>query len=169
MEHKKWYQNRNLWIIACLVVLIAAAFGIAFLQKPSPAMQESPLGTDDPGISQEEPVAYVLCRLPSSGYVGIVPLPSEGSISYPIRQTLADGTLAENVLHLTPEGFCMESSTCPNQDCVHQGVVTLDNRETRILQSSVICLPNQVIAELYSAAEIAEMDIPEASAADNHS
>jgi len=169
MKHKKWYQNRNLWVVACLVLLIAAAFALAFLQKPTPAVSESLIGTDDPGINGEEPAAYVLCTLPSGGYVGIIPLPSEGSISYPIRQTLADGTIVENVLHLTPQGFCMESSTCPNQDCVHQGLVTLDNRETRILQSSVICLPNQVIAELYSAEEIAEMDIPEASAADSDS
>jgi len=155
--------------MACLVLLIAAAFASAYLLKPSPAVSGRPRGTENTEISEEEPAAYVLCKLPSGGYVGIIPLPSEGSISYPIRQTLADGTIAENILHLTPEGFCMESSTCPNQDCVHQGFVTLANRETRILQSSVICLPNQVIAELFSAEEIAEMDLPEASAADSDS
>ena len=159
MKNRKWYQNRNLLIVAGLVLFIAAVFGFAFLQNRSPAALRN-AGTSQ--NAADEPTAYVLCSLPSSGYTGIIPLPAEGGVSYPIRQTLADGTEAENILHLTPEGFCMESATCPNQDCVHQGFVTFENRETRILQNSVICLPNRVMVSLYSAEEIAQMDLPAA-------
>ena len=161
MKNRKWYQNRNLLAAAGFILLIAAVFGFAFLQNRSPAASRS---ADAPQSAADEPAAYVLCSLPSSGYTGLIPLPAEGSVSYPIRQTLSDGTEAENVLHLTPEGFCMESSTCPNQDCVHQGLVTFENRETRILQNSVICLPNRVTVSLYSAEEIAQMGLPAAEA-----
>lgn len=102
--------------------------------------------------------AYVLCSLPASGQYGIIPLPKEGEISYPIHQSFTDGTQSENILHLTPEGFYMEFSTCKNQNCVGQGTVTLENRDERVLQNCVICLPNQVMAELYTAEEIAEMN-----------
>ena len=102
---------------------------------------------------------------PAPGYVlvttatqsGWLPLPEEGEYSYPLRQVLPDGTEAVNTIHLTPEGVYMEDSTCENHDCVNQGVVTLDNRDERILSNMIICLPNQVTLQLFTPEELLEM------------
>ena len=102
---------------------------------------------------------------PAKGYVlvttatqsGWLPLPEEGEVSYPIRQILPDGTEAENIIHLTPEGVYMEDSTCANHDCVQQGIVTLENREERILSNMIICLPNQVSLQLFTPEEVLQM------------
>ena len=48
----------------------------------------------------------------------------------------------------------MKSSTCDNQDCVKQGVVTLENMEERLLGNMIICLPNQVTLSLYTTEEL---------------
>lgn len=74
-----------------------------------------------------------------------------------LRRTKADGKVVENVVALTPEGVYMQSSTCGNQDCVKQGLVTLENRDQRALQNMVLCLPNNVTVELYSAQELAAL------------
>ena len=102
---------------------------------------------------------------PARGYILLyysggtywLPLPEEEDYTLPIIQTRPDGTEEVNLIHVTPEGFYMESSTCENQDCVDQGYVTLDNRHERILAGMVICLPNQVSLELYTPEEILEM------------
>ena len=78
--------------------------------------------------------------------------------SLTLRRTMADGSVRENVVTLTPEGAYMQASSCENQDCVQQGVVTLENKEKRILHNMVICLPNDVMIELYSAAELQAME-----------
>ena len=53
-----------------------------------------------------------------------------------------------NKVHITPEKVYMEFSSCENQDCVGQGEITMDNYETRILSTFVICLPNNVTVEM---------------------
>ena len=60
---------------------------------------------------------------------------------------------ATNVIHVTEDSVQMASSTCENQLCVSQGVVTLENKATRILGNYIICLPNGVTLELLDAAE----------------
>jgi len=59
----------------------------------------------------------------------------------------------QNVVHTTANGAVMHFSTCDNQNCVQQGEVTLDNRESRVLGSMIICLPNMVILEVLTPAE----------------
>jgi hypothetical protein len=51
----------------------------------------------------------------------------------------------------------MEDSTCENHDCVEQGMVTLENRDERILSNMIICLPNQVTLQLFTPEELLEM------------
>ena len=89
--------------------------------------------------------------------LGCFPLPLEGEYDKTIRQNLADGTEAVNVLHLTPEGFRMEEANCKGQDCVEEGMVTLENREVRVLWNMVICLPHQLAAELITRDEAIQM------------
>lgn len=159
--------NRNVLIILILALVIVALLVIALL-KPGKVditgadvwTTETPVAVTEEGKSETVSgvsAGAVLCRLTGSGDVGILPLPSEGEVSYPIRQVLTDGTETENILHLEPDGFYMESSTCKNQNCVQQGKVTFENREYRILTNCVVCLPNQVTAELYDAEELARM------------
>lgn len=62
--------------------------------------------------------------------------------------TVNQGQGVINKVHVTKNGFYMESSSCDNQDCVHQGEVTLDNYEDRVLMNWIVCLPNQVTLEL---------------------
>ena len=44
-------------------------------------------------------------------------------------------------------------SNCKNQDCIHQGQVTVDNMGSRPLANQIICLPNKVVLELVSTDE----------------
>lgn len=159
--------NRNVLIILILALVIVALLAVSLLRTGKPDISgadvwttENPVTATKDGASETAAgvsAGAVLCRLNGSGDVGILPLPAEGDVSYPIHQVLADGTETENILHLTPDGFYMESSTCKNQNCVQQGKVTFENREYRILTNCVVCLPNQVTAELYDAEEIARM------------
>ena len=89
--------------------------------------------------------------------IGLLPLPVEGEYTRTIRQTAPDGTEAVNVLHLTPNGFRMEDANCEGHDCVNQGEVTLENRETRILWNMIICLPHQLSLELITREEALQM------------
>ena len=95
--------------------------------------------------------AYVLVK--TREFTGLLPLPTEGHEQKTIRQTMTDGTEAVNVLYLTPEGFRMAEANCEGQDCVHEGEVTLENRETRVLWNMIICLPHQLSAELVTREE----------------
>lgn len=166
-EGKNKGINRNVLIILILALVIVVLLVIALLKPGTIDLTgadvwatQTPVAVTTDGKSETGTGASagaVLCRLTGSGDVGILPLPAEGEISYPIRQVLADGTETENILHLTPDGFYMESSTCKNQNCVQQGKVTFENRDYRILTNCVVCLPNQVTAELYDAQEIDRM------------
>ena len=75
------------------------------------------------------------------------PIPLLGEASIPIRNEEA-GT--ENVVHVTPTEIHMESASCANQDCVEQGEVTRENMNERILYNTIVCLPNQVMLELFT-------------------
>ncbi len=68
-----------------------------------------------------------------------------------------DGSV--NVIRMTENGFYMKSSTCKNQDCVHQGEVTRDNWSQRLLGAHVICLPNRV--DVVLTVENTDPDIPD--------
>ena len=58
-----------------------------------------------------------------------------------------------NVIHVTEDSVQMASSTCDNQLCVGEGVVTLENKATRILGNYILCLPNGVTLELLNQEE----------------
>lgn len=79
---------------------------------------------------------------------GIVyePLPLTGEGSFTLRQD--ENTF--NTVHITPTSMWMEHSSCDNQDCVEQGVVSLENMTERVLYNMVICLPNQISLELHT-------------------
>lgn len=86
-----------------------------------------------------------------------IALPGDGERVVTLRQTAEDGTELVNEVHLSPEGVFMGAASCHNQDCVKQGLVTFENRDTRVLTNWVICLPNQVSVELYTPEEMNAM------------
>ncbi len=118
--------------------------------SPSPSPQASETAT-----AQAEP-SPVPTLVPAEAYLKVqvgnlvfepVPLLEERDIDL----TQRDGK--QNVVRVTRGSIVMHSSNCDNQDCVHQGMVSLENRDKRVLQSMIICLPNQVVLELMNAEE----------------
>ena len=96
---------------------------------------------------EEYPAAsYLFVNTGSSAYS---PIPLNGDNSFRIAQQ--DGS--ENVIHIGENSFYMESSNCKNQNCVGQGEVTLENRESRPLFNMVICLPHKLSLELLTREE----------------
>ena len=69
--------------------------------------------------------------------------------------TIDQETGEQNVVEINKNSVKMLSANCHNQDCVHQGTVTEDTREARLLLNQIICLPNQVLLEWLSAGEAA--------------
>ena len=65
----------------------------------------------------------------------------------------------QNTVSITQSSVHMLSSTCDNQNCVQQGVVTAENMERRLLGNMIVCLPNQVVLELVSRDEL-ERSLP---------
>lgn len=107
--------------------------------------------------SAEHANAYVFVITATQG--GWLPLPDtkEGEYSYTLEQQLEDGTTIHNIVHVTVDGFYMESADCEGQDCVNQGTVTLENVSERVLGNMVVCLPHQVTLMLYTWDEIQKM------------
>ena len=180
-------KNKNLLILLAAVLLIGAVAAAGLLLRPgitttptggvlattdpadgmsehtTPPVEEPSTGeTDEPDereMAYEPPEAYLLVQVRDTVYQPI-PLLKEGEFT--IRQP--EGEM-ENTVHITRRGFWMVSSTCDNQDCVHQGEASLDNMDSRVLGGMVICLPNQVSLELISPAQ-AEAMIAQAAAAE---
>ena len=99
-------------------------------------------------------IAFVLVSGPEP--IDLLPLPLEGERTETIRQNREDGTEWINILHLTPEGFCMEEANCRGNDCVREGMVTMQNRDERLLGNAVVCLPHQLLLELLTREEALE-------------
>jgi len=104
--------------------------------------------TTSPSATMVPADCYLLVTV---GDVVFEPYPLLEERDLPITQV--DGK--KNVVHISPAGFFMTSATCENQDCVHQGEVTLQNRDLRILGNQVVCLPNKVMLELLTPSEAA--------------
>ena len=121
-------KNRNLLVLLCLGLLTAAVLAAALL------MRQSDTRTADPG---REVRIYVNGALYTTAHLG-----------EPRQITVRQDDGAVNVIALDETGVWMESSTCRNQLCVHQGKVTYENYQDRYYGTNVICLPNRVTVEL---------------------
>ncbi len=155
-------RNKNLWIILAALALIAAVFAAGMLLKPKAAninggQLDAPLATAEAtenaaaqpaAEAAAQPAAYLLVTV---GDVTYEPLPLSGEGEFSITQ---GDTGKVNVIHVTPDSIWMADSTCDNQDCVEQGVVSLETMNDRVLGNMIICLPHQVTLELYTAEEI---------------
>jgi len=128
-----------------------AAFLLLLSCLPSRAEDEAvpDIYADSVLASLGLPYARAYALVTAAG-VTYVPIPLLGDREYTLRQR--EGV--ENTIHVMKDGVYMASATCENQDCVHQGEVTVQNRGTRILGSLIICLPNQVEVALYTFEEM---------------
>ena len=150
-------------LILILAVLAAALLllGLSFYARAQrvnaqpPAPEESAADESWPASVREAAAAYfeeypaesyLIVRSPSGLYA---PIPLNEDNSFRIRQENGD----ENVVHIGKNSFYMESSNCENQNCIGQGEVTLENRETRVLFNMVICLPHGISLELLTREE----------------
>lgn len=146
-------------LLGLLAAAVLLALAVAWYALDTAQPQE-----ETPSAEPTVSAAADTTPVPARGYVRVTagnesrwfPLPEEGEVSFTVRQQSGDDQL-ENIIHLTPEGVYMEASTCHNQDCVEQGMVTLENRETRVLSNWIICLPNQVSIELFTPEEVGVM------------
>lgn len=116
-------------------------------QKPEATQKAAPVAGPMPAPQTEEVRGYVVITVRGRQYGEPIPMDRDKVIT--VRQE--DGKT--NKVHITPEKVYMESSTCENQDCVGQGEITLENYNTRILSTFVICLPNEVTIELVPVEE----------------
>ena len=163
MEQKR-FDKKNLIVILALVALIALVAVAAMVLKPeiNPTLGELaadptdvPAVTDVPADAGAEATAqpaqaYLVVTVAGAMYEPI-PLYQEG------RYTIRRGEDLVNVIEVTPDSIKMHESSCDNQDCVEQGTVTLENKTKRVLQNMIICLPNEVVLELYTPEEIAQL------------
>lgn len=114
------------------------------LATSTPEAAATPEITATPDLSQVK--AFLVVTVGDKTYQPI-PLTEEGY--YRLRH----GDCI-NIVHVTPTSIDMHEANCDNQDCVEQGEVTLENKDTRILGNRIICLPNQVTLQLYSRDEL---------------
>lgn len=127
--------NRNVLIIAAAVAVCLVLLGVGLFINRGARVEES-----------GEPL-YMLLTVNDQTY-GPVLLDKEGD--YVVEQK---ETGVSNTIHMTKDGVFMLSATCDNQDCVKQGEVTRENRESRLLGNMIICLPNKVVVQLVTAEE----------------
>lgn len=112
----------------------------------SPAETEPAASSEAPAATNAPANAYLVVTVAGAMYEPI-PLYAPG------RYTVTRGECV-NVIEVTEDSVWMAESSCDNQDCVEQGIVTLDNKASRVLQNMVICLPNEVVLELYTRDEL---------------
>lgn len=157
-------RKKDILLLAALLAAALLLLGYGLVTRGGAAAQPSPTPADGAG---EEPAdeysafvresvrayldeypaeAYLLIDLNGSVYS---PIPLNGENALRIAQQ--DGS--ENVIHIGKNAFCMESSNCEGQNCVQQGEVTLENRDSRLLFNLVICLPHNLSLELLTRAE----------------
>ena len=158
-------KKQNLMILIIALVLIAAVAVLAavipqksaipddagFLsvtqapatEAPNPTASPEPSASEAPAAEPQPAAAYLVVTVRGMVYE---PLPLEGEGSF----TLSQDENTSNTIHVTPDSIWMEHSTCDNQDCVDQGIVSLDNMKNRVLSNMIICLPNEVVLELHT-------------------
>ena len=183
MEQKRLVK-KNVIVIVALIALIALVAVVAALLKPElnptlgtlaadptatpAAMQTATAAPEATAVPEatEAPAAQATAEAspettldPAKAFLVVQ---VAGAMYEPIplyqagRYTIRRGDLV-NVIEVTPDSIKMHESSCDNQDCVEQGTVTLENKSKRVLQNMIICLPNEVVLELYTPEEVAQL------------
>ena len=135
----KQLRNPNVRILLIAAALIAVVFAAAmFVQRGGETV-----------IPEADENTKAFLRVQAGSEIWpLIPLTDGGE--YVVEQE--DGR--KNVIHTTQESIVMHFSTCDNQNCIDQGVVSTDNRGTRVLGGMIVCLPNEVVLELLTPDEV---------------
>jgi hypothetical protein len=157
-------KRKKDWILIAAVIA-AALLLLLFGRMSRPTAVQAPVETGAPAVTEEaagytdfvrDSVRSYFEEYPAESYLMVTtgsgvysPIPLNEDNAFRIAQQ--DGS--ENVIHIGKNSFYMESSNCDNQNCVEQGEVTLDNRDSRILFNMVICLPHGLSLELLTRSE----------------
>lgn len=125
----------------------------ASTEAPTATPEEAATSTDMEESAGKEDAAsladaYLVVMV---GDVVYNPIPLTGPNRYVLRQGNGEKV---NVIEVTEDSIRMAESTCDNQDCIYQGKVSLENRDTRVLQNMVLCLPHNVTLLLMTQDEI---------------
>ena len=154
--------------VILILVILALAGGLLIFAKAqrsaastpaASAASAEPAPSDEPTSNEARAQAEAYLEAhPAESYLYVeaaagalmVPLTEERTI--PIDQ----GNGAVNNIHIGVNSAYMESSTCDNQNCVDQGEITLENRETRVLYNMIICIPHDLLLELMTPEEALE-------------
>lgn len=103
-----------------------------------------------PGAKRFSAAAYLLINVNNHIFE---PMPLTGDRVVTITQE--DGK--QNVAAVSADTVHMSISTCPGQECIHQGQVSLENRDQRVLYNQIICLPNTVILSVLDEKEAKQL------------
>lgn len=122
-EKQSFLKKKDILIV--VVVLIVAAAGMAAVHFLSP----------------KQTTNYAVIWVGSQVYQ-VVDL-TEDQV---IEVDQGDGTV--NHIEVKDGSIDMVDSTCPDQQCIYQGAMSMENYEDRILRNWIVCLPNQVTIEL---------------------
>jgi len=153
-----------------LGLILAVRLGLANPPwHPQEAQQDAPgitvtLNSLEEGAKGSAQTLYPLQpgakRYPATAYLVInvnnfifEPVPFTGD--HVITITQEDGK--ENVASISANSTYMSTSTCPGQECIHQGQVSLENRDQRVLYNQIICLPNTVILSVLDEGEAKQL------------
>ena len=143
-------MKKKTWLVLLICVGLIALVGALALVMDGPNRQAPE------EMAEAKGYVYIAAGDQEKWFV----LPEAESI-ITLTRTDGNGKEIRNEIALFADGAYMKASTCENQDCVHQGIVTLENRTTRPLQNMILCLPNNVTLTLYSAEELAAMTVQE--------
>ena len=150
----QWPRNRNVLAVMAVVLLAVAVAVIGVTTRVPRTVSDEPLpgmeATEDATTAAEGSL-YLLVTAGNTTYAPIR-LDAEDTLTL----TRGDDT---NIIHVTPDSVWMESANCDNQDCVEQGAVTAENRKTRVLGNTIVCLPHRVLLELFTAEELREIGL----------
>ncbi len=131
-------------------ILAASNESLSFA-KLNPATR----GTD-PGIAPS-PMASAV-RDPSEAVAFL--LVTVGTKTYEPIPLLEDGYyrlihgVCVNIIHVTETSIEMTDASCADHDCIAQGIVTLENKDTREGGGYIICQQNYVTLRLCTRAEL---------------
>ncbi|MEG0268808.1 MAG: NusG domain II-containing protein [Clostridia bacterium] len=141
-------KHKNLLIlsIAFFLCIAAAVLGLVLKEQAPASTVLSPTLAPMPAEA-ENAALYLIVTV---GDLVYQPFPIVQNGEYTILQENGDS----NVIKVNNGSISMLSSTCHNQDCVKQGIVSLQNRELRPLGNKIICLPHKLTLALYTASEL---------------
>lgn len=155
-------KKRDLYVMAgaallALVLILLYRSGLITPPKPSDGQvaregltislryageeASTPLALMHKGATRQPAEAYLRVTVGKSVYE---PIPLDRDFELSIEQNEGQYNIAQvrgGVIH-------MAQASCPKHECIGQGSLSLENREFRAMQSSIICLPNQVVLEL---------------------